>query len=88
MTEPFIYAAILSTDGSFLVDNFTCGAPLKKLNSTARSRRSSAGPVGTGNGAGVNNSGYLKKYEYDPRLAARSPVLPLSVEDRLENLRA
>jgi hypothetical protein len=78
MTEPFIYAAILSTDGSFLVDNYTCGAPLKKLNIYGAIAQKFRGPVGTGNGAGTNYSGYLKKYEYDPRLAAEEPPYFLS----------
>ena len=78
MTEPFIYAAILSTDGSFLVDNYTCGAPLKKLNVYGAIAQKFRGPVGTGNGAGTNYSGYLKKYEYDPRLAAEEPPYFLS----------
>jgi len=30
--EPYIYAAILALKHAFIVDNFDCGAPLKKLN--------------------------------------------------------
>ena len=78
MTEPFIYAAILSTSHSFTVDNYTCGAPLKKLTVYGAIAQKFRGPVGTGNGAGTNYSGYLKEYKYDSRLAAEEPPYFLS----------
>jgi type II secretory pathway pseudopilin PulG len=68
MTSPYIYAAILSTGNSFLVDNYRCGAQLGSLHvygAIAQNYRGIVGLIGT--------SGYLKDYKYDERLATDEP---------------
>ncbi len=64
----YIYAAILSTKHSFVVDNFNCGNELGKLNVYGAIAQNFRGIVGTGGG-----TGYLKNYNYDQRLAADEP---------------
>jgi hypothetical protein len=73
MAEPYIYAAILSTAHSFLVDNYTCGAQLKNLNVIGAIAQKYRGPVGQ-----VNSHGYTKEYVYDQRLATEEPPYFLS----------
>ncbi|HMD56654.1 MAG TPA: hypothetical protein VKG82_04205 [Solirubrobacteraceae bacterium] len=64
----YIYAAVLSTSHSFIVDNFNCGASLGKLHEKGAIAQNYRGPVGTTGG-----TGYLKDYEYDGRLATDEP---------------
>ena len=68
MSEPFIYAAILSTSHSFLVDNFRCGSQLENLNVYGAIGQDYRGIVGL-----IGTSGYIKNYEYDNRLATDEP---------------
>jgi Tfp pilus assembly protein PilX len=72
LTNPTIYAAILAVNHSFIVDNYDCGAPLGTLTVYGAIAQLFRGPVGTGGGSGVN-SGYLKNYQYDDRLATTEP---------------
>ncbi len=68
LTNPWIYAAILSTRDSFVVDNYNCGATLGNLNidgAIAQKFRGIVGEVGT--------HGYVKEYTYDERLATDEP---------------
>jgi hypothetical protein len=66
----WIYAAILSTKHSFVVDNFNCGNELGKLNVYGAIAQNFRGIVGTSGGGGT---GYIKNYNYDERLAADEP---------------
>ena len=68
LTSPWIYAGILSTNHSFIVDNFACGTELGKLNEYGAIAQDYRGPVGTSGG-----TGYLKDYKYDNRLATDEP---------------
>ena len=68
MKNPYIYAAILSTSHSFLVDNWKCGEELGKLHVYGAIAQDYRGPVGV-----VGGSGYLKDYKYDGRLATDEP---------------
>jgi hypothetical protein len=67
----WIYAAILSTKHSFIVDNFNCGNELGKLNVYGAIAQNFRGIVGTSGGGG--GTGYIKNYNYDERLAADEP---------------
>lgn len=70
LESPWIYAAILSTSHSFLVDNYDCGSQkqLGKLNIYGAIAQKFRGIVGTTGG-----TGYLKNYNYDQRLATDEP---------------
>jgi hypothetical protein len=68
LKNPWIYAGILSTNHSFIVDNFACGTELGKLNEYGAIAQDYRGPVGTSGG-----TGYLKNYKYDNRLATDEP---------------
>jgi hypothetical protein len=68
MENPWIYAAILSTSHSFLVDNYNCGNNLGNLNIYGAIAQKFRGIVGT-----VGGSGYIKEYIYDERLATDEP---------------
>ena len=68
LTNPWIYAAILSTAHSFAVDNFGCGSSLGELNVFGAIAQNFRGIVGR-----VGGSGYLKEYQYDNRLATDEP---------------
>jgi len=68
LTNPTIYAAILAVNHSFIVDNFDCGATLGTLHVYGAIAQLFRGPVGT-----IGNSGYLKDYKYDDRLATTEP---------------
>jgi hypothetical protein len=74
--NPWIYAAILSTNHSFVVDNYNCGASLEKLNVYGAIAQDFRGIVGTGGGG--SNTGYIKNYNYDERLAVDEPPYFLS----------
>jgi hypothetical protein len=68
--SPWIYAAILSTSHSFVVDNFGCGKELGTLNVYGAIAQKFRGIVGTYGGSGT---GYIKNYLYDERLATDEP---------------
>jgi Tfp pilus assembly protein PilX len=65
---PWIYAAILSTNHSFAVDNYECGENLGNLNVYGAIAQRFRGIVGI-----VGGSGYIKDYKYDERLAVDEP---------------
>ncbi len=65
---PWIYAAILSTNHSFAVDNYKCGENLGNLNVYGAIAQRFRGIVGI-----VGGSGYIKDYKYDERLAVDEP---------------
>ncbi len=71
-TNPVIDAAILSTAHSFINDNFQCGANLGELTIWGSIAQFWRGTVGRG------ESGYIKNYNYDDRLAAEQPPSFLS----------
>jgi hypothetical protein len=74
MENPYIYAAILSTTHSFVVDNFNCGEKqLGDLNVYGAIAQNYRGIVGT-----VGATGYIKDYKYDSRLAVDEPPYFLS----------
>jgi hypothetical protein len=75
LKNPWIYAAILSTSHSFIVDNYRCGSQAKvgTLNVYGAIGQKFRGPVGL-----VGQSGYLKEYVYDERLATDEPPFFLS----------
>ncbi|MGH2854181.1 MAG: hypothetical protein ACRDLF_08330 [Solirubrobacteraceae bacterium] len=68
LENPWIYAAILSTNHSFAVDNFECGERLGNLNVYGAIGQRFRGIVGI-----VGSSGYVKDYKYDERLAVDEP---------------
>ena len=67
---PTIDAAILAITGSFVVDNYDCGANENNLNVFGAIAQVFRGPVGT---SGGQTTGYTKNYVYDQRLFAQSP---------------
>jgi hypothetical protein len=67
-----IEAAILSLQHSFTVDNYYCGHPIGTLTVKGVIAQKFRGPVGTGGSSGAS-TGYIKNYQYDDRLAYRSP---------------
>lgn len=69
LSNPFIYAAILSTSHSFLVDNYNCGSVMGDLNVYGAIAQKFRGVVGVSG----NTSGYIKDYNYDERLATDEP---------------
>lgn len=73
LSSPWIYAAILSTDHSFVVDNYAKGSSLGDLNIYGAVAQDYRGIVGTTGG-----TGYLKNYVYDERLAVDEPPYFLS----------
>ncbi len=77
LTSPWIYAAILSTQHSFVVDNNGSGKPLGNLNVYGAIAQDYRGIVGTGNSMKIS-TGYLKNYVYDERLAVDEPPYFLS----------
>lgn len=68
LENPWIYAAILSTNHSFAVDNFGCGNGLGNLNVDGAIAQRFRGVVGLTSG-----QGYIKDYKYDERLAVDEP---------------
>jgi Tfp pilus assembly protein PilX len=68
LSNPWIYAAILSTNHSFVVDNYDCGKALGNLNVYGAIAQRFRGIVGTTGG-----TGYIKDYKYDERLAVDEP---------------
>jgi hypothetical protein len=73
LSNPWIYAAILSTTHSFVVDNYNCGEKLGDLHVYGAIAQNYRGIVGTGGG-----TGYFKDYKYDERLAVDEPPYFLS----------
>jgi Tfp pilus assembly protein PilX len=75
LSNPWIYAAMLSTAHSFIVDNYGCGSQAKvgTLNVDGAIGQKFRGPVGL-----VGTSGYHKDYIYDERLATDEPPFFLS----------
>ena len=73
LKNPWIYAAILSTAHSFLVDNYRCGTGLGELNIYGAIAQKYRGIVGI-----LGGSGYAKDYIYDERLATEEPPYYLS----------
>jgi hypothetical protein len=67
-----IDAAILATRGSFITDNWDCGAPLGYLKVTGAIAQYWRGAVGQGS-ASAPTHGYLKNYIYDDRLKYSEP---------------
>jgi hypothetical protein len=76
LENPWIYAAILATTHSFVVDNVRCGKPLGELHIDGALAQNYRGIVGTG-GTTID-TGYLKDYKYDERLAVDEPPYFLS----------
>lgn len=70
LANPWIYAAILATSHSWVVDNPGCGNQLGELSVFGGIGQNYRGVVGTSGGSGT---GYLKNYEYDDRLATDEP---------------
>ncbi len=74
MENPYIYAGILATTHSFVVDNYSCGEKqlgyLHVYGAIAQNYRGIVGLVGS--------TGYLKDYKYDNRLAVDEPPYFLS----------
>jgi hypothetical protein len=68
LKNPWIYAAILSTKHSFVVDNYGQGESLGNLNVYGAIAQNYRGIVGTTGG-----TGYIKNYNYDERLAVDEP---------------
>ena len=68
LTNPWIYAAILSTNHSYTVDNYMCGEGLGELHVYGAIAQRLRGPVGLTSG-----QGYIKDYKYDERLAVDEP---------------
>jgi len=77
LSNPFIYAGMLSTSNSVLVDNYNCGSVMGELNIYGALAQKFRGIVGV---AG-NTSGYIKDYNYDERLATDEPPYFLSPLD-------
>jgi len=72
-SNPWIYAAILSTSHSFVVDNDNCGSAMGFLNIFGAIGQKFRGIVAEGNSSGSVIHGYKKNYEYDERLATDEP---------------
>jgi hypothetical protein len=69
LSNPSIYAAVLSVNHSFIVDNYDCGTGLGTLKVYGAIAQIFRGPVGTNGGT----TGYFKNYTYDDRLASEEP---------------
>jgi hypothetical protein len=70
LENPVIDAAILSTNHSWIVDNYKCGKKLGTLTVWGSIAQFWRGPVGT---SGNGGTGYIKSYNYDNRLADQQP---------------
>ena len=68
LSDPWIYAGMLATQHSLVVDNSGCGAGLGNLNIYGAIGQNYRGVVGRS-----GSSGYVKNYEYDDRLATSEP---------------
>jgi hypothetical protein len=65
--DPYVYAAILSTSHSWLVDNASCGEGLGELHIYGALAQNYRGIVYRG------GHGYIKNYKYDDRVATDEP---------------
>jgi type II secretory pathway pseudopilin PulG len=72
MTSVTVEAAMLALRDSFIVDNYSCGAPLGTLRVYGAIAQKFRGPVGTFSGSS-RLTGYAKDYEYNDALRYRSP---------------
>lgn len=70
MNNPTIDAAILSLTGSFMVDNYNCGATLGNLNVNGAIAQIYRGIVGI---FGSTPHGYSKNYTYNDNLRSEEP---------------
>jgi hypothetical protein len=70
--NPQIYAAILSVQHSFRVQNYASGSPLGNLTIIGAIAQQYRGIVGTFNGSS-SQTGYIKVYNYDQRLKYLEP---------------
>jgi Tfp pilus assembly protein PilX len=80
LNNPYIYAAILAVQHSFIVDNYDCGSSPGTLTIEGAIAQLYRGPVGTGSSS--VSTGYGKNYTYDDRLAYAEPpyfLNPVSV---------
>lgn len=77
LVNPWIYAAILSTKHSFVVDNYSSGGEMQNLNVYGAIAQDYRGIVGQSGYYG-GYTGYLKDYIYDERLAVDEPPYFLS----------
>jgi len=68
LNGPTVDAAMLALTGSFIVDNYNCGAQLGNLNVTGSIGQIYRGPVGL-----IGSAGYLKNYTYDDNLRDVEP---------------
>jgi Tfp pilus assembly protein PilX len=68
LKNPWIYAALLSTSHSFLLDNWNCGSMMGELNIYGAIAQKFRGIV-----TEVGRTGYIKDYNYDERLATDEP---------------
>jgi hypothetical protein len=75
LENPVIDAAILSTNHSWIVDNYKCGTKLGTLTVWGSIAQFWRGPVGT---SGSGGTGYIKSYNYDNRLVNQQPPSFLS----------
>ncbi len=86
LENPWIYAAVLSTSHSFLVDNYSCGNGLGNLGVYGAIAQKFRGIVGQ-----LGGSGYEKEYVYDERLATDEPpyfLAPLKAGWKIARLTA
>ena len=72
LNDPTIYAAMLSINHSFRVQNYDLGAPLGTLGVIGTIGQRYRGAVGTFSGSSIV-SGYAKDYRYDRRLKYLAP---------------
>lgn len=72
LSSPTIDAAILGLTGSFMVDNYSCGAPLGSLTVNGAIAQIYRGIVGTFSGSTIA-SGYSKNYWYNDNLRSEEP---------------
>jgi hypothetical protein len=80
LNNPFIYAAVLAVQHSFIVDNYDCGSSPGTLTVIGAIAQLYRGPVGSGSSS--VSTGYGKNYTYDDRLAYAEPpyfLNPISV---------
>ncbi|HEY3830848.1 MAG TPA: prepilin-type N-terminal cleavage/methylation domain-containing protein [Acidimicrobiia bacterium] len=71
-SNPQLYAAVLSVNHGFQVQNWAIGSSLGSLTVDGALSQRYRGPVGT-NSSGTILSGYAKAYTYDQRLHYESP---------------
>ena len=71
-SNPQMYAAVLSVNHGFQVQNWAIGSSLGTLTVDGALSQRYRGPVGT-NSSGTIISGYTKGYTYDQRLHYESP---------------